>query len=51
MSKVSYIAPSREIGIVVAVLMGSVLLNEPFGRDRSLAHCFRQSQSVQGRLL
>ena len=38
-SKVSYIAPSREIGIVVAVLLGSVVLNEPFGRDRILGSC------------
>ena len=39
LSKVSYIAPSREIGIVVAVLLGSLVLKEPFGRDRVLGSC------------
>lgn len=33
-SKVSYIAPSREVGIVVGVLLGVLVLKEPFGRGR-----------------
>ncbi|MBI4220240.1 MAG: EamA family transporter [Chloroflexi bacterium] len=35
-SKVSYVAPVREIGIVIGVLMGALLLNEPFKRGRVL---------------
>lgn len=35
-SQVSYIAPAREIGIVVGVLMGVLVLKEPFGRGRVL---------------
>lgn len=35
-SQVSYIAPSREIGIVVGVILGSLVLGEPFGRGRLL---------------
>ena len=34
LSRVSYIAPAREVGIVVGVLMGVVILKEPFGRAR-----------------
>lgn len=33
-SRVSYIAPAREVGIVVGVLLGIVVLKEPFGRGR-----------------
>ncbi|MBI2964578.1 MAG: EamA family transporter [Chloroflexi bacterium] len=33
-SRVSYVAPFREIGIVIGVLMGAVLLDEPFKRGR-----------------
>ena len=36
LSRVSYISPAREVGIVVAVLMGVILLKEPFGRGRLL---------------
>ena len=39
-SRVSYVWPVREIGIVVAVLLGSVVLKEPFGRGRVLGSCF-----------
>ncbi len=35
-SRVSYIAPSREVGIVVGVLLGTFVLREPFGRGRLL---------------
>ena len=35
-SPVSYIAPARVIGIVLAVLLGSILLKEPFGEGRIL---------------
>ena len=35
-SPISYIAPAREIGIVLAVLLGSLLLKEPFGKGRIL---------------
>ena len=34
LSRVSYISPAREVGIVVAVLMGVILLKERFGRGR-----------------
>ncbi len=33
-SRVSYIAPAREIGIVISVLLGTLVLKEPFGRGR-----------------
>ena len=36
LSPVSYVAPSREIGIVISVLLGSLVLKEPFGRGRIL---------------
>ncbi len=39
LSRVSYVWPSREIGIVVAVLLGSLVLKEPFGRGRILGSC------------
>jgi drug/metabolite transporter (DMT)-like permease len=35
-SRVSYVAPFREIGIVIGVLMGAFLLDEPFKRGRAL---------------
>ena len=35
-SPISYIAPAREIGIVLVVLLGSLLLKEPFGKGRIL---------------
>jgi drug/metabolite transporter (DMT)-like permease len=35
-SQVSYIAPSREIGVVVGVLLGTLVLKEPFGGGRLL---------------
>ena len=35
-SQVSYISPAREVGIVVGVVLGAVLLKEPFGRGRVL---------------
>jgi drug/metabolite transporter (DMT)-like permease len=40
MSRVSYVAPAREIGIVVAVLMGVFILKEPFGAGRLLGSSF-----------
>jgi uncharacterized membrane protein len=33
-SKVSYIAPAREVGIVIGVLLGTLVLKEPFGKGR-----------------
>ena len=36
LSRVSYVAPAREVGIVVGVLMGVLVLKEPFGRGRLL---------------
>ncbi|MDA0769678.1 MAG: EamA family transporter [Chloroflexi bacterium] len=33
-SRVSYIAPAREVGIVVGVIFGITILKEPFGRGR-----------------
>ena len=35
-SRVSYIAPAREVGIVVGVVFGTLLLGEPFGKGRSI---------------
>ncbi len=39
LSRVSYVWPSREIGIVLAVLLGSLALKEPFGKERILGSC------------
>jgi drug/metabolite transporter (DMT)-like permease len=36
LSRVSYVAPAREVGIVVGVLMGIIILKEPFGTGRLL---------------
>jgi drug/metabolite transporter (DMT)-like permease len=36
LSRVSYVAPAREVGIVVGVLMGVFILKEPFGAGRLL---------------
>ena len=36
LSQVSYVAPAREVGIVVGVLMGVFVLKEQFGRGRVL---------------
>ncbi|KPK20153.1 MAG: hypothetical protein AMJ70_08375 [Dehalococcoidia bacterium SG8_51_3] len=33
-TRVSYVAPAREVGIVIGVLYGSLLLKEPFGKGR-----------------
>ena len=38
-SKVSYVWPVRESGIVIGVLLGSLVLKEPFGRGRVLGSC------------
>ena len=38
-SQVSYIAPSREVGIVVGVVLGTFVLREPFGKGRVLGSC------------
>ena len=40
LSRVSYVAPAREVGIVVGVLMGVYLLKEPFGGGRLLGSGF-----------
>ena len=40
LSRVSYVAPAREVGIVVSVLIGALLLKEPFGRGRLLGSTF-----------
>ena len=36
LSRVSYVSPAREVGIVVGVVMGALILKEPFGRGRIL---------------
>ena len=36
LSRVSYVAPAREVSIVVGVLAGVLILKEPFGRGRLL---------------
>ena len=40
LSRVSYVTPSREVGIVIGVLMGVYLLKEPFGGGRLLGSSF-----------
>ena len=40
MSRVSYVAPGREVGIVIGVMMGVFLLKEPFGGGRLLGSGF-----------
>ncbi|HCP24517.1 MAG TPA: EamA family transporter [Dehalococcoidia bacterium] len=40
LSRVSYVAPAREVGIVMGVLMGVYLLKEPFGGGRLLGSTF-----------
>ncbi len=35
-SRVSYVAPAREVGIVIGTALGSIVLREPFGRNRLL---------------
>ncbi len=38
-SRVSYVAPAREVGIVIGVVYGSLLLREPFGKGRAIGSC------------
>ena len=38
-SRVSYISPAREVGIVIGVLLGILLLKEPFGTGRVVGSC------------
>ena len=38
-TQVSYIIPAREIGIVFGVVLGAILLKEPFGRGRIIGSC------------
>lgn len=40
LSRVSYVAPAREVGIVIGVLMGTFILKEQFGRGRLLGSGF-----------
>ena len=40
LSRVSYVAPAREVGIVIGVMLGVFLLKEPFGRGRLLGSGF-----------
>ena len=40
LSQVSYVAPAREVGIVVGVFMGVFFLKEGFGRGRLLGSSF-----------
>ncbi|MCY4366765.1 MAG: DMT family transporter [Chloroflexi bacterium] len=39
LSRVSYVAPAREVSIVIGVLAGVVILKEPFGGGRLLGSC------------
>ena len=39
-SRVSYVAPAREVGIAIGVLMGVFILKEPFGQGRILGSFF-----------
>ena len=40
LSRVSYVAPAREVGIVIGVLLGVYMLKEPFGGGRLLGSSF-----------
>jgi len=40
LSRVSYVSPAREVGIVIGVMMGVFLLKEPFGGGRLLGSSF-----------
>ena len=40
LSRVSYVAPAREVGIVIGVLFGVIFLKEPFGRGRLFGSSF-----------
>ena len=40
LSRVSYVGPAREVGIVIGVLMGVFILKEPFGLGRLLGSGF-----------
>lgn len=40
LSRVSYVAPAREVGIVIGVLLGMIILKEPFGKGRLLGSGF-----------
>ena len=40
LSRVSYVAPAREVGIVIGVMLGAFLLKEPFGLGRLLGSGF-----------
>ena len=40
LSRVSYVAPAREVGIVIGVMLGVFLLKEPFGGGRLLGSSF-----------
>ncbi len=35
-SRVSYVSPTREVGIVIGVVFGRLLLGEPFGKGRAI---------------
>jgi len=38
-SRVSYISPTREVGIVIGVVFGTLLLGEPFSKGRVIGSC------------
>ncbi len=38
-SRVSYVSPTREVGIVIGVVFGTLLLGEPFGKGRVIGSC------------
>jgi len=40
LSRVSYVAPAREVGVVMGVLLGIYVLKEPFGGGRLLGSGF-----------
>ena len=40
LSRVSYVAPGREVGIVIGVMMGVFLLKEPLGGGKLLGSGF-----------
>ena len=38
-TRVSYVIPAREVGIIIGVVLGSILLKEPFGKGRIIGSC------------
>lgn len=38
-TRVSYVTPAREVGIIIGVVLGIIFLGEPFGKGRIIGSC------------